>query len=241
MRTSIARRFSPSAPRALFRALAASLAFGSIAPPIAAAQGGARAAYGALVTTPVGAFAPAANASIGHGSAGTGLLFRIGTGDFGGGLTTFGVGFDRRLTRGRMSATVGFGDCDACDDVFVMAGADADWQIARSGSALGTNMVIHLRPSAGISNPADELAISLGAAAPVSIFVRTTPRLVLLLQPGVAFGHSSAADGSGLRALLGGGFAFFLPHHLSLHVGAQHVFVEGGETLFGATVGWHRP
>ena len=198
------------------------------------------AAYAALVTGTVGAYAPAApltSAEVGPWS----LLVRYGRHGLedDAALSNFGLRGEFDPGRGRLGISAGVGTCSGCDNM-LQFGLDWFVPLVDQGVRFG------LRPSGSLGfftgDDADDGSWSLALGAPIAIPVKSGHTMVLpYLEPAYGFGGIRGEFGeSGSRPMLGGGILVAgRSGRYGLQLGFQKIFIDGGELTWGVgmTVG----
>lgn len=221
--------------RALSATALAAAALVSIPARAEAQDMGDIAAYAALTFTPTGGLVPLPPPSgVTRGSA---FLFRYGNLDTDANtLHNLAVGGDFGTGPGRLGLTLGYTTCDGCDGN-IMLGLDYTMSLTQNVVSVG------LRPAFGFTKNTehDGTGISVGLSLPLGMdFSGTTgPVFTPYLVPAIGYGRTSD-DGeseSGMRPLLGGGFAISgRQAPLSVHFGFNKVFIDDGEIVYGLGV-----
>lgn len=210
------------------------------------------AAYGALITTPVGALVPSAF-GVDAAKARPTFDLRYGRFSYGeneGDYTVNGIalGASAAFKGGRIGGTLGTQTCDGCDAT-TMVGVDYEYNVS-TGKTGQNAYAIGVQPSfgwsrqpyedaAGESQAANAMSLALGV--PVSLSGGKAWRYTGFVTPGFGYGRASE-DGeslSGTRAMLGAGVRVRSTEMgLGFMVGMQKVFIEDGKTQLGLGLSW---
>jgi hypothetical protein len=211
------------------------------------------AAYGALLSTPVGALAPI---MVSPGTKGEKAFdsfsgryshFSPKTGD---GSNILGATFYHQAgMNAAVSGTVGYlkPSCPAgatCDGV-TMLGADVHSTLWNSAAAAGSTTAtsINLQGSLGYGHMKDGSALSFAVGVPLAISMdqASKARISAFVNPGFGWGRVSATGSpseSGTRPLIGGGASWTAPAGWGLHAGFQKVILKDGGNNFGLGFSW---
>jgi hypothetical protein len=218
--------------RKTFWCVAAATLFtaGAMAPAAEAQSDESIAAAIAIYMTPVGSFANVAPSALGEARTSAGLDFGRYSGDDN--RSSYGVHLDWSMFR----ATVGVATATGLENVW-MAGLSSGRNLLVAGP-------VHVGGEAnlGLGRVKDDVsdetlnALSAGVRVPFSLAhsgegLSVTP----YLAPGAFWGRLSATGESlsGFRATLNGGVRFAFSNGVALDVGAQRIFIDEAETLFG--------
>jgi hypothetical protein len=184
----------------------------------------------AVSMTPAGSFANVSSASLGEHGTSAGFDYGRYSGD--GNRSAFGAHLDWGMFR----ATLGVATQTGLENVW-MGGLSA------GRSLLNFGMInIGGEASVGFGRLTDDVtdetlnALSAGVRVPFSLSTATDGLSVTpYLAPGVYWGRLSVTGESmtGTRATLNGGVRVSLSNGVSLDVGAQRIFIDEAETLFG--------
>jgi hypothetical protein len=191
----------------------------------------------ALILTPAGSFASVSPAALGNSGTGFGVEYGrySGSGD----RNAFGVHADWRSFRG----TIG---------IATQADADNVWMLGLSGGRTmfaATALQLGLEGNVGYGRMHDSeldvtlTALTAGARFPLSISLGgENATVVPYLAPGAYFGRISAEgeSESGVRGTLNGGVRIGFNNGLAVEVGAQKIFIDDAETLFGIGLSFNR-
>lgn len=214
------------------------------------------AAYGALITTPVGALPPSAFGVDAVKARPTfDLRFgRISAGEDENGdesyVNGFAIGGSMALAGGRIGASLGAQTCDGCERT-TMIGVDYEYSLV-NGKQGKNAWAIGVQPAFGwASSPSadntvepDMSTMSLSVGVPVSISGGRAWRYTGFVTPGFGYGRVSVdADGvdpvSGNRPMIGAGARVRnAANGLGFLVGVQKVFIEDGKTQLGLGMSW---
>lgn len=203
-------------------------------------------AYLALISTPTAGEAPLARQWMTSDPA-KGIGFDIDWGHvsgYSGSLDMFTGGFVVPFAEGRADAGLSAGyfkpTCDGggCDGNFVASGV-VEGRVLQSQMS-GATFTLGLSGRLGFAKPTGATVWSASAGMPLSVAIGTGGlRVVPFVTPAIGWGHASAGGSSesGERFLLSGGVGLMSSGgSFGLTVGAHHVFIEGGKTVFGAGI-----
>ncbi len=203
-----------------------------------------RASYRALHATPIGALAPLAP-NVGRQS--TAWRAHYGRHDvFGTGSHTFALGADFPAgLRSSFGFTAGWRNIEAGGGDHFMVGTHL------SGNLMGgipagmpdpetARLAIGYNAQLGYARNNGNDFLAASASMPLSVPVASgQTRFVPFLSPGLGWGRLSPdnADArSSLRAMLGGGLGLEVAGGTGIHLGAQRIFVDGGDIQYGLGV-----
>ena len=207
------------------------------------------AAYGALVSTPVGALTPLMITP----GAKVEKAFNAVTGRYShfssdaGNANSFGASFYHRAgMNAAVSGTLGYAtaaDC-AVDCGTLLVGADLHstlWNSKSRGTAATKS--INLQGSLGYGSGTDVKYMSFAVGLPLSFSMArgTGARVSAFVTPGFGWGKVSqtgAAAESGTRPMIGAGAAWLARGGWGLHASFNKVIVDGGGNAFGLGYSW---
>lgn len=210
------------------------------------------AAYGGLVSTPVGTFTPIVmhrDAAAGFNTiAGRFGMFSPKTGD---GNTSLGAsGFFKAGQNALVSGTLGYTmvGCPSgatCDNGLLL-GADLLSELWKSAGNTGTNMNVSVQGSLGWSTFGDASFSSLAVGVPFGMTMdqASKARLSFFVTPGFGWGRTAvdvsgtSVSNSGTRPMFSVGGAWTAPAGWGIHVGYQQVMIEDGGNTMGAGFSW---
>lgn len=214
------------------------------------ASAGARAAFNAIILTPVGALPEVvlARRTL-DSSSRVAAAVRYGQYSFANGPGTFSnLGLTGLLKLGNRflaSATVGQRSCSSCEGL-KMAGADLEASLfhKRAAGDIGGDTDIGVRVSGGYgkANTSDvsAAAFAVGVPVAVSLLQPENSLLTMFLTPSLAHGTLTTAgvgDG-GLRLLLSAGLGYVFGFGLGVHLSGHRIAIEDSPTQFGAALSW---
>lgn len=195
----------------------------------------------ALMATPIGALPPLATGRIDAG-AGTSWNFAYGRMSLGEGESRngFAAGVDLGFGRARLGVQVGYNTYSIENSKSdLMAGLRLGTPLVSSNFGKST-MSLGLETQVGWGQlkgePVDFTAYSLTAGVPLSLAINSgSVKFIPFVTP--AFGVGALrADGqseNGTRFLMGGGMGVGFANGMGLNLGAQRIFIDGGETQWG--------
>jgi hypothetical protein len=211
------------------------------------------AAYGALLSTPIGALTPI---MVSPGTKGEKAFdsfsgryshFSPKTGD---GSNILGASFYHQAgMNAAVSGTVGYlkPSCPAgatCDGV-TMLGADVHSTLWNSAAAAGSTTAtsINLQGSLGYGHMKDASALSFAVGVPLTISMdqASKARISAFVNPGFGWGRASVTGSpseSGTRPLIGAGASWTSPAGWGLHAGFQKVVIKDGGNNLGLGFSW---
>jgi hypothetical protein len=220
---------------------------------IAQPSAGDVAAWGAMMATPIGAFAPmSAGPMKGVAVTGKSAALRLSnwkqTGATDGVMNIGGTYVTKAGTNAVLNATAGYSmpGCSGCDGT-VMLGADVVSPLwgqpatAENSMALNANLQgsLGFGKNMGTNGPT---ALSLAVGVPVGMTMEQAnkSKIALFVTPGFGFGRLSAnsASESGTRPFFGLGGEWTSPAGWALHLGIQKVMIDNGPTNLGAGFNW---
>jgi len=235
--------------------LGALLASGVVACAVAAQSDSDRAAFNAIMLSPMGALAPLARDPIDYDARQTNVWIRYGRWRYdvddaihnNVGLTVSRpIPFP--LPSSELSLTGAYVSlsCSLCPS-WISAGASLSsmlWQqgeIDERWSSLGVRADIggaHYRGSSQTDAASFATAVVAGVGVPLIL----NWHLSATMSPGIGQGRIALADGvhSGARRTLGAALALIHASGLALNVGIQKIMIAGGPTEVGAGLGWNR-
>jgi len=235
--------------------LGAMMASGVVACALVAQTDSDRAAWNAMMLSPVGALAPLARDPIDDETRQANVWLRYGRWryDVDDAIhNTVGVTVSRPipfpLGSTELSLTGAYVSlsCSMCPS-WIMAGASLSstlWQqgeIDEHFSRLGVSADVggaHYRGSSQTDAGSFATAVVAGLGVPLIL----NWHLSATMSPGIGTGRIALADGihSGTRRTLGAALALIHASGLALNVGWQKVLIAGGPTEIGAGLGWNR-
>lgn len=211
----------------------------TVAAPTAKAQSDeAIAAAVALFMTPAGSFANVSTSALGDASTGVGFDYGRYTGE--GNRNSYGAHLDWHGLR----ATVGVGTVSGGSENLYMAGLSGGRGLVSSGL-----LNVGAEAAVGYGRLKDDVfdetlnAFTAGVRLPLSLSSSTEGvSITPYVAPGAFFGRLSATgeSESGFRGTLNGGVRFAFANGVSFDVGAQRIFIDEAETLFGAGLSFSR-
>jgi hypothetical protein len=251
--------------RSLF-ALSTLSALAALAAPAAAQDvssgpsAGDAAAYGALVSTPVGATVPRLAAPMMYRNPGFGVhadYGQIGDSDYRN--RSFVGGLDVPLAHTELSLTAGWNSpsCPSGADCKGNWLAGARWSARllgmNAGSASPMRFALGVDANLGYAKPknfadtsTDVAAWSASVGVPVAMTAKMgNMSIAPYVTPGFGWGRLSASysgtseSESGTRFMMGGGVQLAFPMGLDINAGLQKVFISGGMTVWGGGLSWH--
>jgi hypothetical protein len=219
----------------------------------AAASEADMAAYGALVSTPVGALAPLMITP----GAKVEKSFNAVTGRYShfssdaGNANSFGASFYHRAgMNAAVSGTLGYATAADCvaDCGTLLVGADVHstlWNSKPNNKSRGTAATksVNLQGSLGYGSGTDVKYMSFAVGVPLSFSMPRTSgaRVSAFVTPGFGWGKVSqtgAAAESGTRPMIGAGAAWLARGGWGLHASFNKVIVDGGGNAFGLGYSW---
>ncbi|MDB4907895.1 MAG: hypothetical protein JWO05_2679 [Gemmatimonadetes bacterium] len=245
--------------RTLRATLGGALLFLSVAAPALRAQAIPTdqdlAAEAALISTPIGALSPLMTPTIaGMGTASPSFGIRYGRRSVNGGngsednygiATTLPMGSGTTIT---ITAAAGDLDCSGCNRYLQLA-LGGDFRLGEMPMGSGSKLLYAVNGEVGYGRPSafgqTDQAISLSAGVPISLVLGSGSdmKIVPWLTPGFGIGRYkqdtrfAGTSESGQRFLLGGGLGLAnAGSSFSASVGFQHVFITGGQTMYGISV-----
>lgn len=209
------------------------------------------AAFAALVSTPIGAFAPmSAGPAKGAALSGSSISLRVSSFKFEGATesnNTIGGSYTMKAgTNALVNANLGYQMCGT-DCGTIMLGADLISPLWAQPATAEKNMAFsaNLQGSVGYGldqSPAEANALSFAVGIPVGVAMEqeNKSRISAFVTPGFGWGKVSAtgASESGTRPFFGVGGEWVAPAGWALHVGIQKVMIDDGPTNVGAGFNW---
>ena len=232
--------------RGITAAVAAGLVAVSFNSASAQVSAGDAAAWGAMMSTPIGAFAPmSAGPMKGQAMPGNAIAIRVSTWKPDGATesnNTIGGTYSMKAgSNAIVNANVGYTMCgDDCGTI--MLGADMISPLWAQPSSAENSMALsaNLQGSVGYGldqSPFEVNSLSLAVGVPfgVSMEQANKSRLAAFITPGFGWGQLSATGGSesGTRPFFGVGGEWTSPAGWALHAGIQKVMIENGPTNVG--------
>lgn len=234
--------------------VAALLASAVIACSLMAQADSDRAAWNAMMVSPIGALVPLARDPLDDDARQPKVWIRYGRWRYDAddaihnniGVTVFQP-IDLPLPASELALTAGYVSlsCSMCPP-WVTGGASVSstfWQDGEIGerlSSIGIRADVggaHYRGSSQTSavSFASTMVVNFGAPMTETWHFSTT------LAPGVGMGRIALADGvhHGIRRTLGGALSLIHRSGLALNVGLQKIMIAHGPTEIGAALGWH--
>jgi hypothetical protein len=207
------------------------------------------AAWGAMMFTPIGAFAPmSAGPAKGAELGGNRAALRVSnykmTGEQSGHMTIGGSYVTKVGTNAVVNGTLGYQmDGNTGGENTIMLGADVISPLWAQPATAENNMALtaNLQGSLGFGKEGGDngvTAMSLAVGVPVGMTIEqaSKAKISLFLTPGFGFGRLSATGGSesGTRPFFGLGGEWTSPAGWALHLGIQKVMIDNGPTNLGA-------
>ena len=240
--------------RRLIKLLAGTLLTSGAFPIALAAQSaGDRAAWNAIILSPVGALAPLARDPVDDEVRQPNLWVRYGRWRYNSddaihnniGVTVF---HQLPLPSSELSITAAYVSlsCGQCPS-WISGGASINSTLWQQGDLDEGYRSLGVRADVGGSHyhgSSQTNAGSIGAAVVAGVGVPLTENshLSATISPGVGMGRIALVDGvhQGTRPTLGAALAWIHATGLAINLGIQRIIISGGPTEVGAALGWNR-
>ena len=235
--------------------LRAMLASGVVACALVAQSESDRAAWNAMMLSPVGALAPLARDPIDDDTRQANAWLRYGRWryDVDDAIhNTVGVTVSRPipfpLASTELSLTGAYVSlsCSMCPS-WISGGVSVSSTLVQRGEIDGTFTSLGVRSDVGGahyrgSSQTDAGSFATAVVAELGVPLILNWHLSVTISPGIGTGRIALADGihSGTRRTLGAALALIHASGLALNVGMQKVMIAGGPTEVGAALGWNR-
>lgn len=205
-------------------------------------------AYGALMSTPVGALSPI---MVSVGTKGekpfnslSGRYAHFSPQGGGNGSNSFGGSFFHKAgMNAAVSGTVAYGTCSGCDGTLMLGGDVHSTLWDNAAAKTPTALSINLQGSLGYGHTTNVSALSLAVGVPFAISMEQSSkaRFGLFVTPGYGWGRLSGSGNSesGALPMVGLGGSWMAPEGWGLHVSYNKVFVSNisGNNM-GAGFSW---